>query len=136
MGGKGFVDNGVRGSLSVAMRDVCISVGLGALCSCTAAYVREAISLRTLAGENSGKLRTDETFPVLTNAGCRVPHPCAAFCARAGFRSPRPLGIFWSHMTENQETSRPSPCFPSPCFRRPLLDRSRCSSYEHTSHVR
>src|ERR1700674_1101045 len=36
----------------------------------------------------------------------RVPHPCAAFCARVGFHGRRPLGIFSSHMTENQETSR------------------------------
>ena len=39
----------------------------------------------------------------------RVPHPCAAFCARVGFHSRRPLGIFLSHMTENWGTSRLSP---------------------------
>jgi len=40
--------------------------------------------------------------------GCRVPHPCAAFCARVGFHSRRPVGIFSrrvSHIKSGESNS-------------------------------
>src|ERR1700693_2865197 len=59
----------------------------------------------------------------ITHPFRRVPHPCAAFCARVGFHGRRPSGIFLSKMTENRETSHLSPC--------PEVSPRLASAYQH-----